>query len=274
MTTIALSAPPAAEPYTIAICKGSALLPETRALLRAWRPGENLYTFTARVQRDDILGKTTAYRARDIVRRVFARRYLRPDDRPARHLKRLLASLGPGPWFSDLCLLYAARADRLVGAITTEFYWPAMEEGRLTILPPAVVAFLREAQRQGRMQKPWSAAVRLKVARGLLKALTDFGLLRQVARGRRETLIYHASDTALVYLIHELHAAGLTDAAVMDHADWHLYGIPRSHRLEVLSRLAGHGWWMAQGAGSVVRITWKYATLEEAVDALAGQHLR
>ena len=103
--TATLSAPLTAGPYTIAICKGSALLPETRALLRAWRPGETLDAFTARVQREDILGKTTAYRARDIVRRVFARRYLRPDDRPARHLKRLLASLGQGPWFGDLCLL-------------------------------------------------------------------------------------------------------------------------------------------------------------------------
>lgn len=261
-------------PYTIAICKGSALLPETRALLRAWRPGESLDAFTARVQREDILGKTTAYRARDIVRRVFARRYLRPDDRPARHLKHLLSSPGPGPWFGDLCLLYAARADRLLRAIITEFYWPAVEEGRLTIQPPVVVAFLREARRQGRMQRPWSAAVQVKVARGLLKTLTDFGLLRQVARGRRETLIYHPSDTALVYLLHDLHAAGFTDAAIMDHADWDLYGIPRPHRLEVLNRLAGHCWWVAQGAGSVVRITWKYGTLEEAVDALAGQHLR
>jgi hypothetical protein len=260
-------------PYTIAICKGSALLDETRALLRAWQLDENLAAFDARVLRQDILGKTTACRTRDIVRRVFAHRYLRPDDHPARHVKRLLASLGPGPWFGDLCLLYAARADRLLRDIVVEFYWPAVEQGRLTILPPAVVAFLREAQRQGRMRKPWSSAVQVRVARGLLKALTDFGLLREVARGRRETASYHPTDLALVYLAHDLHAAGLTDASVLDHPDWDLYGIARSHRFEVLNRLAGDGWWIAQGAGTVVRITWKYDTLGEAVDALAGRHV-
>jgi hypothetical protein len=77
-----------------------------------------------------------------------------------------------------------------------------------------------------------------------------------------------------VYLVHDLHASGLTDAALLDHTDWELYGIRPSHRFEALDRLGGDRWWIAQGAGSVVRITWKYDTLEEAVDALAGRHLR
>lgn len=274
--TVITATPPglASPPYTIAICKGSALLEETRALLRAWQPGESLGAFDARVLREDILGKTTAYRARDIVRRVFARRFLQPDGGPARHFKRLLESLPPRAWFGDLCLLYAARADRLLREIITDLYWPAVEQGRLTLMPGNVVRFLHDAQGQGRMKRPWSSLVQIKVARGLLKALTDFGLLRQVARGRRETVIYHPTDLALVYLAHDLHASGLTDAAVVEHADWELYGIRRSHRFELLNRLGGQGWWIAQGAGSVVRITWKYDNLGEAVDALAGQHLR
>lgn len=272
--TGAVSPTLASPPYTIAICKGSALLDETRALLRAWQAGETLDAFDARVLREDVLGRTTAYRVHDIVRRVFARRYLQPDDKPARHVKRLLEALPPGPWFGDLCLLYAARADQLLRDIITEFYWPTIEEGRLTVMPNAVVRFLQLAQDRGRMQKPWSKAVQVKVARGLLKALTDFGLLWEVARGRRETLVYHPTDLALVYLAHDLHASGLTDAAMADHPDWDLYGIRRSHRLEVLSRLSGDGWWIAQGAGSVVRITWKHDTLEEAVDALVGQYVR
>jgi hypothetical protein len=261
-------------PYTIAICKGSALLDETRALFRAWQPGEDLSAFDARVRREDILGKTTAYRARDIVRRVFARRFLQPDDRAARQLKRLLEALPSGAWFSDLCLLYAARADQLLREVTTKLYWPAIDEGRLTVIPDTVVRFLREAQHQGRMQKPWSNAVQVKVARGLLKALTGFGLLREVARGRRETVVYQPTDLALVYLAYDLHASGLTDAGVVEHADWELYGIRRAHRFEVLNRLGGEGWWVAQGAGSVVRITWKHDTLEEAVDALVGRYFR
>ncbi len=76
--------------YTIAVCKGSALLDETKALLRAWQPEETIKEFSARVLRNDLLGKSTAYRNRDIVRRVFARRLLSPDTKPAQFLKRLL----------------------------------------------------------------------------------------------------------------------------------------------------------------------------------------
>jgi len=51
------------------------LLEETRVLLRAWKPPEPSNEFSQRVLREDLLGRMTAYRARDIVRRVvFARR--------------------------------------------------------------------------------------------------------------------------------------------------------------------------------------------------------
>jgi Putative inner membrane protein (DUF1819) len=67
--------------YTIAICKGSALLSETKALLRAWRPSESITLFTSRVLRDEVLGRATAHRVKDIVHRVFARRLLIPNSR-------------------------------------------------------------------------------------------------------------------------------------------------------------------------------------------------
>jgi bacteriophage exclusion system BrxA-like protein len=63
--------------YTIAICKGSALVEETKTLLRAWLLNESIGDFQSRVLREDLLGRATAYRVKDIVRRVFAR-----HDRP------------------------------------------------------------------------------------------------------------------------------------------------------------------------------------------------
>ena len=69
--------------YTIALCKGAALLDETQTLLRHWTPGEEIAHFVDRVQRDNVLAQVTAYRTKDIVRRVFARRFLLPTDVPA-----------------------------------------------------------------------------------------------------------------------------------------------------------------------------------------------
>lgn len=255
--------------YSIAVCKGGALLQETKTLLRAWEPGESPADFRERVVREDILGKMTAHRAGDIVGRVFGRRYLRPSNRPALLLKRLLERGHPGPVFSDLCLLYAARADDLMRDAVTRLYWPALAEGRVTISPSYVVEFLREAERDGRLAAPWSENVKLKIARGVLKALTEFGLLKQIGRGKRELIHFHASDGAIAYVAYDLHFEGYTDSALLNAEDWRLFGLRTSDVASALDRLSGAGWWVAQVAGVVVRITWKYRTMEEVVHALS-----
>lgn len=259
-----------ADRYTIAVCKGSALLGETKALLRAWQPTETIEEFRDRVLRDDLLGKTTAYRADDIVRRFFARRFLVPAGRPALLLKRILRRSGSGALLSDLCLLYAARQDTLVRDAIVRVYWPAVSEGRLTLGSREVLTFLRHAEGNGRIPEPWSEPVKVRVARGLLRVMTDFGLLREVRRGRRETLVYHPTDGAIVYLAHDLHFAGLTDASVVSHRDWQLYGFHQRDVVAAMDRLSAEGWWLVQAAGSVVRITWKQASMEDVANALAG----
>jgi len=254
--------------YTIAVCKGSAFLEETKTLLRAWRPGESTTEFRDRVLRQDLLGRMTAYRASDIVRRVFAWRFLRPDNRPAILLKRLLGRRQVGQVFSDLCLLYAARNDELIRDAVTHVYWPALSDGRLTLSPAYLVEFLREADRDGHIPEPWSERVKVRVARGILKAMTDFGLLREVARGKRELVHFRPADQTIVFLAYDIHFAGSTDASLVKHRDWALFGLGARDVTSALDRLSGEGWWLAQVAGSLVRVTWKYASMEEVVDAL------
>jgi hypothetical protein len=118
------------------------------------------------------------------------------------------------------------------------------------------------------MKEPWSEQVKLKVARGILKAMTDFGLLVEVSRGRRELVHFRPADRTIVFLAYDLHFGGSTDAGVVDHRDWTILGLSGRDVASALDRLSGEGWWIAQVAGSVVRITWKHASMEEVVDAL------
>jgi|SRR5215831_361747 len=256
-------------PYTIAISKGSALLNEMKALLRAWTPGEPLKEFSERVVQKDVLGKTTAQRANDVVRRVFANRFLVPDQAPAKYLHRLLQGNKSGQVFSDLCLLYSARNDALLRDVIVSGYWPAVAEGHLFLTPKEVVQFFRKAEEQGRIPRPWSEPVKIKVARGLLRALAEYGLIREVGR-QRELIMYHPTDEAIVFLAYELHFSGLSDAALVACGDWNLFGLKEREVVTAMDRLAGEGWWLTQAAGSVVRVSWRYNQMEEVVDALAG----
>ena len=259
--------------YTIAVCKGSALLDETKTLLRAWRPGESIHDFSARVLRDDLLGKSTAYRNRDIVRRVFARRLLLPDSKPARLLKHFLARASSAQVFSNLMLVYAARQDDLLRDVIAELYWPSFREGKLSLTTKHVIALLRDAEGDGRIPEPWSDGVKIRVARGLVRALIDFGLLRQVGRGTPEMAHFQPADGAIVYLSYDLHFSGISDASVVSHRDWALFGLNQNAVAGVLDRLTACGWWTAQIAGSVSRITWKFQSMERVVDALARQNI-
>lgn len=254
--------------YTIALCKGAALVDETRTLVQHWIPGEEVDHFVDRVLRDNMLARLTAYRTKDIVRRVFARRFLVPTDAPARRLKRLMDH-GPRKLFAEVLFLYAARADPLLYDFTSEVFWPACRRGRSVLTRDDVVAFLAEAADRGLIEQPWSANVQVKIARGVLSTLRDVGFLREERRGHREIVSYYLSDEGAAYLAYELHETGLSDSAMCEHPDWLLFGLDRGRVLGRLDNLAENKGMLVQQAGSVVRITWKYESVEELIDGLA-----
>ena len=255
--------------YTIALCKGAALVDETRTLVRHWTPGEEIGHFVDRVLHDNVLARTTAYRTRDIVRRVFARRFLVPTDEPARRLKKLMDNGLSRKLFVEVLFLYAARADHLLYDFTTEAFWPACRRGRSISTRDDVLSFVAEAIDRGRIQKAWSAQVQVKIARGVLSTLRDVGFLREERRGHREIVPYYLSDDCAAYLAYELHETGLSDSAICDHLDWRLFGLDRGRVLGRLDNLGEDKGMLVQRAGSVVRITWKYESVKELIDGLA-----
>jgi hypothetical protein len=254
--------------YTIALCKGAALLDETRTLLNHWIPGEEIDQFVDRIQRENALAKATAYRTNDIVRRVFARRFLAPTDSPARRLRRIAQRGLSRKLFAEVLFLYAARADALLYDFTTEVYWPACRRGRATLSTAEVLDFLAEASGDGRIPQAWSSGVQRKIARGVLSTLADVGFLREQG-GRREVAPYYASDEGIAYLAYELREKGLSDLAISEHQDWQLFGLAESRLLGRLDSLSDVCGLLAQRAGSVLRITWRYQSVEELIDALA-----
>lgn len=261
------------EYYTIRTSKGAALISESRALLRAWKPGETASQLSDRALQEDLLGKATARRVKDLVQRVFAPRYLQPEGPPARYLKALVEHLSAGDWFRDLCLLHTARADCLVRDSIAVLLRRAREEGRLSLSVDAVIAYLNEAEEDGKMARPWSSETKRKIARGLLKILTEFGFLGHRVRGPREIRGFRPHPLAVGYLAFDLHFKGATDAGVTAHPDWAIWQFSEAAVRDALDDLSRHGLWVFQSAGSVVRITWNVLSMEEAVDVLIGLDL-
>lgn len=255
--------------YTIALCKGAALVEETRALVEHWSPGEEIGHFVERVLRDNILARSTAYRTNDIVRRVFARRFLLPTDKAARCMKRMIDSGLPRKLFTEALFLHAARADPVLYDFATRVFWPAARRGRTALTRDDVLSFLAEATELGRIDRPWSADVQAKMAPRVFGTLRDVGFIREERRGHREIVSYYLSDEGVAYLAYDLHDAGLSDSAMCEHPDWRLFGLDRGRVLGRLDNLGEDKGMLVQRAGSVVQITWKYESVEELIDGLA-----
>jgi len=245
------------------------MIEETRLLLEHWQPGETLDGFTQRVHVKGLLGKSTAYRTRDIVRRVFALRFLRPSDKPARILQHLLSSGMRGRVFAELLLVFAARKDPLIYDFTVREYWPAVRRGRSVLGTDSVLSFLTEAHYDGRLDNQWSEKVSIKVSRGVLGLLRDVGFLREVVRGRREIVNYRMTDEGAAILARELYESGVTDSSLCNHPDWGLFGMTPSEVVERLDGLGEHRGVIVQRAGSVVHFTWVAKSIEELIDVLA-----
>ncbi|MBI4706183.1 MAG: DUF1819 family protein [Deltaproteobacteria bacterium] len=269
MSTLVESAPR----YTARAIKATGLVEETKALLRAWEPGESAADLRRRARQDALLGKATASRSDDVVAHAFNQRFLSGPLPAAPHLQRLLELRGTGRWFTDLCLLYAARADLVLREAVTMYAAQRRSTGRTYVDTPSLLQFLEDQQARGRMEKPWSRSVKESVAQHVLRQMTDFGLAGRPRRGVRELLAFEPSGVAVGWLAHDLHFRDLSDLRVVEHPDWQIWTLDGNRVRDRMSWLARPGVWEFQAAGSVVQVTWACATMKEAVDVLARNEL-
>lgn len=252
------------EMYTSRVIKGSALLAECRELLRTWRPGETASELEARVLQQDVLSRNTAQRVHDVVTRVFAPRYLQ-DPENARLLQHLLNERPRGDWFRHVSLVLAARQDRLVRDAASDWLPRLRQQGIPSVKAADLLPFLDQAP----TDRPWNTQVRERVTQGVIKLLTELGLLAEPRKGIRDLLNFTPSPLAVAWLAYDLHFRGLSDSAVTAHPDWRVWQLTEEAVRAELSDLAPQGLWIFQAAGSVVTIRWNHHTRQEAADALA-----
>ena len=255
--------------YTAGLSKGQAMPSETIQLLKVWREGMSAVDLKRHVIAVGLLPKATNYRTSDLVSRVFAPRYLANGATAAKNLKQLLALNFPADRLLQIFLIYTARANLILRNFITDVYWPHYNAGSRVLQRQDVFDFMKSARAAGHMPKNWSEAVKTKMTRYLLSTLTDFKLTRDAPQSSREIVPYNIQPTTTLYLAHEAHFAGLSDHAVLDHADWKLFGLDRQEILEELRKVCDEGHFIVQFSGDLLRISWKYKTMEECLDGIA-----
>ena len=251
--------------YNTRIQKGAALIDEMRRLVRVWDETPIDEQRQAAI-RANVLNKTTRARAADILRRTYIPRFIEGPIPNAWKLVRPLEDAG-----APICTLrpvyywITAQAEPLLGDFCSEFILPRQAIVRTGIGTEEVVSWLDEKG------CPWSKTVSTKVARGLLAAFRDFGILEGHTKKRLAGLVLPVP--AFAYLALCLRRSGAVSHSLLVHDDWQLF-LMRPDDVEHFFLLAHQERLLEyHAAGSSISITFPTESLEEYAHVIAERSL-
>ena len=251
------------------------MLPDTRALFHLWDAQQSVAGNLTHVRQQNLLGKPSRSRVAEMLT-IFRWRYLR-DAATARALATLVQGNLPAQTLDPIFYFYAAQADALLHDVVVDLlathHWPGQE------VPTAeVYRFIAAAASAGpgrprgaapttRGQTAWSPSTTERVTQGLLSALRDFGLLTGMQR--KKLAPAYLPVEAFAFIAFVLNARLHSGDAVVQSREWRLFLLSPQQVERLFVEAQGHHLLTYHAAGSIVRIDFPAATLEEYALALA-----
>jgi hypothetical protein len=142
-------------------------------------------------------------------------------------------------------------------------YWPEVKKGMFEMDISYSRKFISETIRHTDNIVGWSDSTQKRVASYLISTIVDFKLLDK----QRKVKPVFIQDITANYLAHEQHFKGLSDNAIVNSDDWKLFGYSKLDTIKHLERLSFQGHFILQNSGEIVKIDWKYKTMEEFINA-------
>lgn len=246
---------------------------ETISLLRLWEPGDTTVSLANKAIAQGVFSRSTARRTLNIVREMFAPRFLREAGRSAQVLKFLVEAKVPLDDLTQLFFLHTARAQAIFADFVTEVYWPRYAAGASRLTRSEPQAFIQRALDNGRMQKRWTSSSIRRVSGYLLGCCADFGLVRGSGRPDWSITRFAIRASVALYLVHDLHFSGLGDFAITRRPDWRWFGLEPHEVINQLKNLAHDGHLIVQATPELVHITWKYKSMEDCARGISERQI-
>jgi len=250
--------------FTSRLQKGGALLQEMRQLTRLWSDSPEI---AEKLVAENPLALPSRARARDVIIRTFAPRFVKGD--PPNLWKALSifeAQSSNIEIIRPLHYFAAVRAEALLADFVAQFLIPRQQSGMLDIAVGDAVRFLRESSLEKFDGTRWSETVQLKVARGLLAALRDFGIL--AGKANKRIAPFYLPTRAFSYIAFLLHLKQPSGDRLLADPEWQLFFLSPSlvERMFLEAHQERHLEYHA--AGRVIRIEFPAQTMEEYAYAL------
>ena len=232
------------------IIKGS-LINETYAVFHGWdfnlSKAENLH----RVREENPIGARSKNWSRDIAW-VLNRRF-DPAGRDRTLVELAKAAMDQDSW-KPLLLFHMTRDEFLLRDFLVNWLYNQFIQGAYRLSTTDVATYLQTLSKKKGIQwsGQWSEQTTARVASGLLKIATDFGLLKGATR--REFNSYHLPETSFLYLLQAIAETEGNARRIVDARDWRLFLLDPADVERELLRLHQFRKLDYQAAGSLAQL--------------------
>ena len=236
-------------PLTSRIQKGGALLGDMRQLVCHWG-GKPEDVPPARFVKD-VLPKATQARAKDTFIRAFEPRFI--SGSPALGWKLCLAIEDRLPSSEVARAFYywlTARAESILYRFVAEELFQQARSGVSAVGSVELAHWVKKTCAAD--GKHWSDVVNIKVARAMLAALRDFGILAGSSKKHIAAANLPLESFCLIAFC--LRMVCFDHQEMTAHPDWRLFLLSPDNVERLLLEAHQHGWLDYQAAGGVTRI--------------------
>jgi hypothetical protein len=250
--------------YTSHLQKGGALLSDMRLLVHSWSEDRDSKAAQP-VVIENILGKRSRARAADTYRRAFLPRFVHGDPPDAWKIVQPLELKDFAPEIvRPVYYWVTARSEPILYDFAVEELAKRAAASHSALEVREVNDWISSKLRMNGQH--WSESVTTRVARGMLAALRDFGVLK--GRAKKQLASPFVPLESFAYLAFVFHKLGSSGERLAIHPDWRLF-LLRATSVELLFLQAHQRHFLSyQAAGRIVRIEFPAGDYREMADVL------
>ena len=210
----------------------------------------------------DVLPKATQARAKDTYIRAFEPRFIHGSPPEAWRLCSTLEERLPSVEIVVAFYYWlTARAEPILYRFVTEELFEQARCGASFVTSPDLAQWIRKTCAvEG---KAWADIVNIKVARAMLAALRDFGVL--VGASKKRIASAHLPLESFCLIAFCLRIIVADHRELTAHPDWRLFLLFPKTVERLLLEAHQHGWLHYQAAGAVTRLEFPAANFEDYV---------
>jgi hypothetical protein len=255
--------------YKTLLTHGGAVIDETRILLDLFNPQIDINRWVEEIIKENALGKVSRARTSEIINRYFLARYVNGYPKDAWKPLKILCSKGVDlPIIRSIMYYHTAKIDDFLFDFVADEVFERYYSGRTDISADDVYRFI-EASVQDRFEKPWSESVKGRLSRGIMSVLRDFGILE--GRSKKRIANFYLPVEAFVYVAFIIHSNVSTGEMIVNHTDWKLFLLKPRAVESIFLEAHQHGWLNYNAAGNIIRIEFRFHTLEELANEIASR---